>query len=92
MYYNSITMTMAVTQVRLPKGLIKEIDELVKEGLYASKSDVVRNAVRKLILEKQIGSIPNTGDSVKEVRAIRKELSKQIKNFKDVEEINKLGE
>jgi len=87
MYYISITMTMAVTQVRLPKGIISEIDELVKKGLYTNKSDVVRDAVRKLILEKQIGSIPNTGDSVKEIRKIREKLSKQIKSFKDFKEM-----
>tara|TARA_Y100000310_G_scaffold262785_1_gene272586 strand:- start:1196 stop:1444 length:249 start_codon:yes stop_codon:yes gene_type:complete len=82
-------MTMAVTQVRLPKGLVKEIDLLVKKGFYTSKSDVVRDALRKLMLERQIGSIPNTGDSVKEVREIRKILSKE--KF-DLDEINKLGE
>ncbi|MFC1690988.1 hypothetical protein ACFL0W_02295 [Nanoarchaeota archaeon] len=42
----------------------------------------------KLALEKQIGSIPNTGDSVKEIRKIRKILSKE--KF-DLTEINKLG-
>lgn len=32
-------------------------------------------------LEEQIGSIPNTGDSVLEVREIRKKLSEQCKNM-----------
>ena len=64
-------MTMAVTQVRLPEGLIKEMDKLVDKGIYTNKSDVVRDALRRLILEKQIGSIPNTGDSVKEIREIK---------------------
>ena len=78
---------MAVTQVRLPEGLIKEVDALVERGLYANKSDVIRDAVRKLVLEKQIGTIPNTGDSVKEVRKIRKILSREKI---DLDEINKL--
>ena len=81
-------MTMAVTQVRLPEGLIKEVDKLVDKGFYTNKSDVIRDAIRKLILEKQIGSIPETGDSVKEIRKIRKKLSKE--KF-DLDEINKLG-
>jgi len=85
-------MTMSVTQVRLPKGLIKEVDILVKQGFYTNKSDVIRDAVRKLVLEKQIGSIPNSGDSVKEIREIRKKLSKKIKIHKDIEEINKLAD
>ena len=82
---------MEVAQVRVPEGLMHEVDKLVEKGLYANKSDVIRDALRRLILESQIGSIPNTGDSVKEVRAARKVLSKQIKSFDDIEEINKLG-
>ena len=82
-------MTMSVTQVRLPEGLEKELNVLVKRGLYSNKSDAVRDAVRRLILDKQIGSIPNTGDSVKEIREIRKKLSKE--KF-DLDEINKLAE
>lgn len=81
-------MQMTVTQVRLPKGLIKEVNKLVGRGMYTNKSDVIRDAVRKLVLEKQVGSISNTGDSVKEIRKIRKKLSKE--KF-DIDEINKLG-
>lgn len=83
-------MTMSVTQVRLPDGLVKELDNLVKSGLYANKSDAIRDAVRRLTLNKMIGIIPNTGDSVKEIREIRKKLSKQVKSFKDTEELNRL--
>jgi Arc/MetJ-type ribon-helix-helix transcriptional regulator len=82
-------MTMSVTQVRLPAGLEKELDILVSRGFYASKSDAVRDAIRRLVLEKQIGSIPNTGDSVKEIREIRKKLSKE--KF-DLDKINKLAD
>ncbi len=78
---------MDLIQVRLPEKLIAEIDSLVNKGLYASKSDVIRDAIRRLILHKQIGSIPNTGDSVKEIREIRKKLSNE--KF-DVRQINKL--
>lgn len=85
-------MAMEVAQVRLPERLMEEVDNLVDKGLYTNKSDVIRDALRKLILEKQIGTIPNTGDSVKEIREIRKKLSKEIKSFKDIEEINKLGD
>lgn len=80
-------MTMDLIQVRLPEGLITEIDVLVQKGFYSSKSDVIRDAIRRLILEKQIGSIPNTGDSVQEVRALRKKLSKKDINLR---EMNKL--
>ena len=80
-------MVMAVTQVRLPKGLIQEVDRLVHKGIYTSKSDVVRDALRRLMLQQQIGSVKNTGDSVKEVREIRKKLSKEKI---DLDEINSL--
>ncbi len=83
---------MAVTQVRLPEGLISLVDDLVDRGLYANKSAVIRDALRRFMLDQQVGTIPNTRDSVKEVREIRNKLSKEIKSFKDIEEINKLGE
>lgn len=82
-----MTHNMQVAQVRLPERLIEELDILVKKGFYSNKSEVIRDAVRKLILEKQIGSMPNTGDSVKEIRKIRKKLSKEKINL---DEINRL--
>jgi len=82
-------MEMDVTQVRLPEGLITEIDKLVDKGFYTNKSDVIRDAIRKLVLEKQIGSIPDTGDSVREVREIRKKLSKEKFNLNEINQLNK---
>ena len=69
-------MTMDAVQVRMNKGLIEKVDKLVDKGLYANRSDAVRDAVRRINWADQIGSIPNTGDSVKEIREIRKKLSK----------------
>ena len=80
-------MAMELMQVRLPEKLIKEVDRFVKKGYYSTKSDVIRDAVRKLILEKMIGIIPNTGDSVKEVREIRKKFSEE--KF-DLKKLNRL--
>ena len=83
MYY----MVMSVTQVRLPIKLSKEVDSLVKNGLYETRSDVVRDAVRRLIFEKQMHSLDIKGNSVKEIRKIRNELSKEPV---DLDEINSL--
>ncbi|MBU1632718.1 MAG: type II toxin-antitoxin system ParD family antitoxin [Nanoarchaeota archaeon] len=83
-------MVMDTVQVRLSHGLVDKIDDLVGTGIYANRSDVIRDAVRKLVLDRMVGIIPNTGDSVKELREIKKKLSKEIKSFKDIEEINKL--
>ena len=85
MYINRITMTMQMTQVRLTKGLLEKIDELVQKGYYHTKSDAIRDAVRRLVWEKEIGTLPNTSDSVQEVREIRKKLSED--NF-DLKSIN----
>ncbi len=78
---------MELMQVRLPEGLIDAVNTLVNKGIYATKSDVIRDAIRRFMLERQIGSIPNTGDSVKELKAIRKLLSKEDI---DLNKINKL--
>ena len=80
---------MTVAQVRLPKGLINEVNKLVVKGIYANKSDVIRDAVRKLVLEKQVGSIPDTGNSVREIREIRKKLSKEKFDFNKINELGK---
>ncbi|PIN74151.1 hypothetical protein COV20_00875 [Candidatus Woesearchaeota archaeon CG10_big_fil_rev_8_21_14_0_10_45_16] len=82
-------MVMDTIQIRLSHGLVDRIDDLVNTGIYANRSDAIRDGVRRLILDKQIGSIPNAGDSVKEVRKIRAKLSKE--KF-DLDEINKLAE
>lgn len=84
-------MVMDIVQVRLSQGLIENMDNLVSTGIYSSRSDVIRDAVRRLVLDKLIGIIPNIGDSVKEMRQIKRKLSKEIKSFKDIEDINKLN-
>ncbi|MBI2147424.1 hypothetical protein HYU19_03020 [Candidatus Woesearchaeota archaeon] len=82
-------MVMDTIQVRLSHGLVEKIDGFVETGLYSSRSDIVRDAVRRLVLDNLVGIIPDTGDSVREVREIRKRLSKE--KF-DLNEINKLSE
>ncbi|PIN92992.1 transcriptional regulator [Candidatus Pacearchaeota archaeon CG10_big_fil_rev_8_21_14_0_10_35_13] len=40
---------MEVVSTKLTKKLIIEIEELVSEGWYANKSEVIRDAIRDLI-------------------------------------------
>ena len=40
---------MEVVPAKLTEKLIQEADEIVKEGWYASKSELIRDAVRDLI-------------------------------------------
>jgi Arc/MetJ-type ribon-helix-helix transcriptional regulator len=80
-------MVMDTLQIRLSHGLVELIDGLVKEGIYANRSDAIRDAVRRFVWEKQVGTIPNRGNAVKQVREARKVLSKQKI---DLDEINAL--
>ena len=87
-------MVMDTLQIRLGHGLVEFIDSQIKKGIYSSRSDFIRDTVRKQMalynLDRMVGIIPNTGDSVEEVREIRRKLSKEIKSFKDVEKINRM--
>ena len=80
---------MDTIQVRLSHGIVKRVDELVETGVYSSRSDVLRDAVRRLVLDKLVGILQSKGDSVKEVKALRRKLSKEKI---DLEEINKLAD
>ncbi|MBI2452284.1 ribbon-helix-helix protein, CopG family [Candidatus Pacearchaeota archaeon] len=82
-------MVMDTIQVRLSHGIITRIDELVETGIYSSRSDVLRDAVRRLVLDKLIGILQSKEDSVKEVKALRRKLSKEKI---DLDEINKLAD
>ena len=82
-------MVMDTIQVRLSHGIITRIDELVETGVYSCRSDVLRDAVRRLVLDKLVGILQSKEDSVKEVKALRKKLSKEKI---DLEEINKLAD
>ncbi|MDZ7687209.1 MAG: ribbon-helix-helix domain-containing protein [Halobacteriales archaeon] len=46
-------------QARIPESVERELDELVESGAYASKSEVIREALRKLLAE-------NRRDAVRE--------------------------
>jgi len=43
--------------VRLPEKLLEELDNLVEQGKYANRTDVIRDAARTL-LRSQYGIIP----------------------------------
>lgn len=78
-------MVMDTLQIRLGPGLVEKIDQFVKTGLYSSRSDVIRDAIRRLTINNMIGSTPNIGDSVTEIRELRKKLSQEKI---DLDEIN----
>ena len=42
---------MIPVQVRISKRMIEKIDELVSYGIYSNRSEVIRDATRRLIIE-----------------------------------------
>ena len=80
-------MVMDTLQIRMNKGLIKRVDSLVKQGVYTNRADVIRDAVRRFVWEKEIGSISNKGNAVKQINAVRKKL---LKEKIDIDKINNL--
>ena len=70
-------MVMDTLQIRMNKGLVKMVDSLVKQGIYTNRADVIRDAVRRFVWEKEVGSISKKGDSVKQIMAVRKKLSEE---------------
>src|SRR3989338_7269556 len=68
------TMVMDTVQIRLTKGLVDEIQQLVDKGIYSSVSEAVRDAVRRLVLGKE--------DKIfvpKEVGNIQEKLDSEVK-------------
>ncbi len=80
-------MVMDTLQIRLNPALVERIDSLINEGIYSSRSDAIRDAVRRFVWEKEVGSISKKGNSVELVRKARAALSKRKI---DIEEINNL--
>ena len=82
-------MTMDTIQIRMSHEMVKLIDKKVEKGIYPSRGEAVRDAVRKNVIDwdKEVGTIKNTGNSVEEIRRARKILSAQPI---DLDEINAL--
>jgi len=84
-------MVMDTLQIRMNKALLKRIDSLVKTGVYSNRSDVIRDAVRRFVWEKEVGSISGDGkNSVEKIREIRKKLSKEPINIDSMNNFGKL--
>jgi len=49
--YTAVTR---VVSVKLPVGLVDALDELIEEGFFQNRSDAVREAVRRLIVEYRV--------------------------------------
>ncbi len=71
---------METVQVRLTESQVKGLDELVKEGIYSSRGEAVRDAVRRLELIAKVN----------ELQKLAKR--KGIKKEEWLEELEKVGD
>jgi len=82
-------MVMDTLQIRLNPEMVNRLDDLIKQGKYSSRSDAIRDAVRRFVWDMELGSIKGLkGNSVELVREARVKLSNEkidldeINNFK----------
>jgi len=54
---------MQTISLRLPDRILKEIDALVEEGVYANRTEALREGAR-LLLRAQTGSLPGRPSEV----------------------------
>jgi len=50
-------MVMDTIQIRINGELLKELDYFVKSGFYSNRADVIRDAVRRFVIDSQVGTI-----------------------------------
>lgn len=63
---------MVLPPIKIGRKFVEDLDKLVEEGYYRSRSEAVRDAVKRLVLEmKRIMAID---EAVTGTREIRKEL------------------
>jgi len=77
-------MVMDTLQIRMNRQLVKLVDSLVKTGIYANRADVIRDAVRRFVWEKEVGSISRKGKSLEITRKAREKLSRGKINLKEI--------
>lgn len=50
---------MQTLQIRLPKKILIQVDKFVSEGLFGSRSDFIKEATRKYVMENKFtGALP----------------------------------
>ena len=77
-------MVMDVVQVRLNRNSLTMLDQLVNKGIYPSRSEAVRDAVRRFVWENEWGSVKLKGNGVALVKKAREKLSKQKINLNEI--------
>ncbi len=71
---NHANMEMETLQIRLPEEQVKDIDSLVRQGIYASRSEAIRTMLRELDAIRETFELMGNPELVKQVRAGLKEI------------------
>lgn len=69
-------------QIRLPEEIVKQVDKLVHQGFFSSRSDLLKEAVRKYVLEfNYAGSLPYIVGpfTPKELETLKNDPSESLK-------------
>jgi len=78
--------------LRLPKKLLEEIDYLVKAGLYESRSEAMRDAVRRLIESRRLLLEPHRYYRLRVEEAVASSKVPRLSPDKVIEELRKIRE
>ena len=65
-------MTMKLIQVRLPETIIKDMNKIVKKGYYTTKSELIRDSIRRL-LQRRPKLIEDTTSQSGKITQIKKQ-------------------
>lgn len=80
-------------QIRLPKKLLEKVDQLVKSGLFRSRSEILREALQSYIIQSNCNGCapfivgPFTDPNFE--LSLQKPIENLIPSKKDIEEICK---
>ncbi len=48
---------MQTVPAKVPKRIIMEMEELINQGWYANKSELIRNAIRELVKKQKVAQL-----------------------------------
>jgi len=78
--------------LRLPKKLISEVDLLVKAGLYETRSEAIRDSIRRLIEAKRLLLEPHHYYGIRVEEALKESKRKPLEADETIEELRKIRE
>lgn len=78
--------------LRLPRKLLSEVDLLVKAGLYETRSEAIRDSIRRLIEAKKLLLEPHRYYRIRVEEALRASKRRPRKADETIEELRKIRE